>query len=128
MIGILLIFHGSKVSSWNEVADGYKKLLERFFKNVEYGFLEYSKPTIKDAINTLAKKEDIDTIIVVPVFISEGTHYKRDIPKIIGMDNEGYISVDNKRVKIILTDALGVDERIALIIKEKVEKIANNLH
>lgn len=120
-IGILLIFHGSKLASWNQVAEGYKKILEKNFKLVEYGFLEYSKPSIKDSIETLAKM-GADVIIAVPVFISEGAHYKRDIPKIIGADTEGNVDINGKKVKIILTDALGVDDRIAEIIKEKIEK------
>jgi Uncharacterized conserved protein len=113
MIGVLLVLHGSKVSEWKEVAIKYADLLRKYFSVVEYGFIEFNEPSIIDAAKKLIEK-GVDTIVVVPLLFAAGTHFKRDIPKQLQ-------SVSNK-VKIIVAEPIGVDHRVAEILKERVEK------
>lgn len=113
MIGVLLVLHGSKVEEWKEIAKQYADLLRKYFPLVEYGFIEFNQPNITDAAKKLIEK-GVTTIVVVPLLFAAGTHFKRDIPK--------QLQPVSDKVKIIVADPIGVDERVAEILKERVEK------
>ncbi|MFP3065047.1 MAG: CbiX/SirB N-terminal domain-containing protein [Sulfolobus sp.] len=113
MIGILLVLHGSKLNEWKEVAVKYADLLREYFDLVEYGFIEFNSPTITDAVKTLIEK-GATTIVVVPLLFAAGAHFRRDIPKQLE-------EVAKKNVKIIIANPIGVDKRVAEILKERVE-------
>ncbi|BCU70692.1 CbiX/SirB N-terminal domain-containing protein [Stygiolobus caldivivus] len=113
MIGVLLVLHGSKVNEWKEVATKYAELLKRYFSVVEYGFIEFNQPSITEAAERLVEK-GADTIIVVPLLFAAGTHFKRDIPK--------QLEAISGKVKIIVAEPIGVDERVAEVLKERIEK------
>ena len=112
MLGVLLVLHGSKSQDWKEIADQYTNLLRKYFDLVEYGFIEFNTPSITEAAKMLVSK-GADTIVVVPLLFAAGTHFKRDIPKQL---------TEIKNAEIIIADPIGVDERIAEILKERVEK------
>ncbi|WP_405305018.1 CbiX/SirB N-terminal domain-containing protein, partial [Methanobrevibacter sp.] len=92
---------------------------------------------------------DLEKIVVVPVFIAHGLHTKRDIPKLLGIENdfdEDEISGhhhhhhghdhghhhhhhhdhDDEEVhfdgEIVLTDPIGIDARLFEIIKDRVSE------
>ena len=48
--------------------------------------MEIRQPDIPAAFENLKVRADLDKVIVVPVFIANGVHTKRDIPKILGLD------------------------------------------
>ena len=98
------------------------------------------------SIAKLAENNDLERIIVVPVFVAHGLHTKRDIPKILGIESDfneedihshehhhhdhdhGHHHHHHHEVEtadfdgeIILTDPLGIDTRLYKIIKERVE-------
>ncbi|BAB65364.1 CbiX/SirB N-terminal domain-containing protein [Sulfurisphaera tokodaii] len=113
MYGVLLVLHGSKIKEWQDVAIQYANLLRKYFDLVEYGFIEFNQPSITEAAKKLASN-GVDTIIVVPLLFAAGTHFKRDIPKQLE---------EIKGVKIMIAEPIGVDERIAEILKERVEEV-----
>ena len=110
---------------------------------VEYGFMEIREPNIPQTIKKLTDENDLDRIIVVPVFVAHGLHTKRDIPNILGIESdfEGdahhhhhhhghghhhhhhHHDHEDEKVEfegeIILTDPLGVDRRMFEIIKDR---------
>ena len=88
--GILLLSHGSRLKEGEDVIKAYKEMYEEEYPDsiVEYGFMEIRKPGIPESINKLAKNNDLDKIIVVPVFIAHGLHTKRDIPKLLGIESD----------------------------------------
>ena len=47
--------------------------------------MELVEPDIPTAINSLLDKNEIDRLIVVPVFIAPGVHTTNDIPTILGL-------------------------------------------
>ena len=87
--GILLISHGSRLplssETINKLAEMYRH--ETNFK-VGVGYMEIHKPNIPDALDILVKNTEIDTVIVVPVFLAHGMHTTRDIPKILRLNEE----------------------------------------
>ena len=149
--GILLLSHGSRLDDGEEVIKAYKEMYAEEFPEmpVEYGFMEIRKPGIPETINKLTSENDLDKIIVVPVFVAHGLHTKRDIPGLLGIesdyedhddhhhhhhdhdhghghghhhhhhDDEESFEFDGE---IVLTDPLGIDKRMYEIIKDRVSE------
>jgi sirohydrochlorin ferrochelatase len=127
--GILLIGHGSSLPYGRkvilELAHKYK---ERSDFPVEVGFMNVEKPTIRTAINTLAKK-GVSKIIAVPLFIAHGVHTKQDITYMLGLskprEDAGYKKLKQEDIKfegeIVYIEPFGPDPRIADIIGDRVE-------
>ncbi|ALT70063.1 sirohydrochlorin nickelochelatase [Methanobrevibacter millerae] len=88
--GILLLSHGSRLDDGEEVIKAYTDMYREEFPNVavEYGFMEIRKPGIPETINKLTKENDLERIIVVPVFVAHGLHTKRDIPGLLGIESD----------------------------------------
>ena len=88
--GILLLSHGSRLDDGEEVIKAYKEMYEEEFPEIpiEYGFMEIRKPGIPETIKKLSTENDLDKIIVVPVFVAHGLHTKRDIPGMLGIESD----------------------------------------
>ena len=117
---------------------------------VDYAFMEIRKPGIPETIKKLTTENDLEKIIVVPVFVAHGLHTKRDIPDLLGIESDFDIeevschhhdhghshghhhhhhhehSHEEEEFEfdgeIILTDPLGVDKRMYEIIKDRVSE------
>ena len=88
--GILLLSHGSRLDDGEEVIKAYKEMYQEEFPDmpVEYGFMEIRKPGIPETIKKLSTENDLEKIIVVPVFVAHGLHTKRDIPRLLGIESD----------------------------------------
>lgn len=88
--GILLLSHGSRLDDGEEVIKAYKEMYQEEFPDmpVEYGFMEIRKPGIPETIKKLSTENDLEKIIVVPVFVAHGLHTKRDIPGLLGIESD----------------------------------------
>ena len=145
--GILLISHGSRhplaSETFNQIADMFRK--ESDFK-VNVGYMEIHEPNIPKAVNELVEGTEIDTIVAVPVFLAHGMHTTRDIPNILGLNDDEehgkqgekdehtkheenhhghhHHHHDIEKIdfdgKIIYTDPLGADSLVIEIIKNRV--------
>lgn len=90
--GILLVSHGSRLKYNKEFISA---LFDKFEKSCDYpsnfGFMELAEPDIPTAIDALLENNEIDRLIVVPVFIAPGVHTTNDIPTILGLkESEGH--------------------------------------
>jgi sirohydrochlorin cobaltochelatase len=87
--GVLLVTHGSRLNYNKEFATA---LYNKFEKTCEwpssFGFMELCGPSIPESINKLADENDIERLVVVPVFIAPGMHTTHDIPHILGFLEE----------------------------------------
>lgn len=87
--GILLVSHGSRLNYNREfITDVFNQYRKNVNFAVGQGFMELMGPTIPQAINELNKNNDLERLIVVPVFIAPGVHTTHDIPKILGLIDE----------------------------------------
>ena len=150
--GVLLLSHGSRLDDGEEVIKAYKEMYAEEFPDmpVEYGFMEIRKPGISETIKKLTEENDLEKIIVVPVFVAHGLHTKRDIPGLLGIESDyeedhhhhhhdhddhdhghhhghhhhHHHDHDEEPVEfdgeIVLTDPLGIDKRMYEIIKDRV--------
>ncbi|MGN0177054.1 MAG: sirohydrochlorin nickelochelatase [Methanobrevibacter sp.] len=83
--GILLVTHGSRLNYNKEFATA---LYNKFEKNCDlpssFGFMELCGPSIPESINKLVDENELERLVVVPVFIAPGMHTTHDIPHILG--------------------------------------------
>ena len=87
--GILLVTHGSRLNYNKEFATAlYNKFEKTCDVPSSFGFMELCGPSIPESINKLADENDIDRLVVVPVFIAPGMHTTHDIPHILGFLEE----------------------------------------
>jgi sirohydrochlorin cobalto/nickelchelatase len=141
-VGVLLISHGSRLPYGEEVINEVAKLYrEKTHYPVVVSYMNMSQPSIPVAINQLAD-EGVEKIIAIPVFLAHGVHTKQDIPKMLQINNghdlkehehgnhehnhghehsHGQKEVEIRfKGKIIYTEPLGADRRIADIIADRV--------
>ena len=83
--GILLVTHGSRLNYNKEFATA---LYNKFEKSCDlpssFGFMELCGPSIPESINKLVDENDLERLVVIPVFIAPGMHTTHDIPHILG--------------------------------------------
>lgn len=141
--GILLLSHGSRLPQGEEVIKSYVQMFRDEYPEaiVDFAFMEIREPNIPQTVAKMTSENDIEKLIVVPVFIAHGLHTKRDIPKILGIEAEDIedsghhhhhghghhhhhhdheaetVDFDGE---IVFTDPLGIDSRIFEIIKDRV--------
>ncbi len=83
-LGLLLVGHGTRdargVSEFLALADQVAGRLPNVL--VRPGFLEFSAPTVGDAVEAIASR-GVDSMVVVPALLFAAGHAKRDIPRVI---------------------------------------------
>jgi sirohydrochlorin ferrochelatase len=52
------------------------------FEIVEHAFLQYSVPTIDDAVGSCLKR-GVGKVVIVPFFVQPGAHVMKDIPELL---------------------------------------------
>jgi len=121
-IGLIIIGHGSKLPHNRENLEKLADILRKRskFKTVEIAFMVRNKPTIPEAIESLAKK-GVSKIVLIPAFLAPGVHTKREIPELIEL-KEKEPALAAKGIELLYGEPLGADERIAEIIEEKALK------
>ena len=82
--GILICGHGSRnklaISEFEELT---KSIKQRFKDTtVEYGFLEFAKPSLVDGLEKL-RLNSIKKIIAIPAMLFAASHVKNDIPSVL---------------------------------------------
>ncbi|MEO2241827.1 MAG: sirohydrochlorin nickelochelatase [Euryarchaeota archaeon] len=142
MVAVVLVGHGSRLPYNREVLEKLAEYVEEMgdFEAVEVGFMEFSEPSIPEAVKRAAES-GADRIVVVPVFLAHGVHTKRDIPRMLGLepdwegedhghdhghhhhhhDHREHEPVDVD-AEIIYTEPIGADRRIAEIILDRIKE------
>lgn len=80
---IILLAHGSPEKYAKRVLLEIKKKFSKNCNNkktkIYHAFLQFNKPSLEKCLNKIKDSK----IVILPVFISDGRHTKRDLPKII---------------------------------------------
>ena len=94
--GLILFGHGARDPQWAEPMRRVATLIERAHPKlrVELAFLEFLTPTLAESIDSLAKS--CVRIVVVPMFIAQAGHLKRDVPVLLDQARLRYpgLSID----------------------------------
>jgi len=117
---LFVLAHGSKTK---ETEDALKQIMimlekdkDQTFDLLGFGFLQFSKPDFAQGIGNLVNK-GAKEIVIVPMFLFQGNHMKKDIPKALEE-----LQKNHKEVQFILAKHIGVDLRIADIIYERAKE------
>lgn len=117
--GVILISHGSKLSSGN---DGLFKVVEMLramnrWNTVEASFLQLAEPGFPEVVKKTVE-QGVDRIVVVPLLLFKGNHVYKDIPEMLEIEKEKY-----PQVEFIYSNNIGADERIALIAADRIHEV-----
>ena len=115
--GMLLVGHGSKLPYNQELVEKTAALIKAKNKDfiVKCGFMNINTPSIKESLAEF-KKEQIDVLVVVPLFLAKGVHIEQDIPGEIGLPEgakKGTFVLNGKSIPLVYADPIGSDPLLA---------------
>lgn len=114
---ILLVGHGSRRSEANDALVKLEELVGRKRPGtvITHGFLQFAKPDLPEALEKL-DADGVEEVTIVPVFLYEGVHIHEDIPEILDEEAD-----KRPHMRLILAPVLGIDERMAEIVWDRVD-------
>lgn len=116
---VILISHGSKVSSGN---DGLFKVVDMLramnrWDMVEAAFLQLAEPPFSEVVKKIVER-GASRIVVMPLLLFKGNHVFKDIPEMIEEEKKNY-----PHIEFIYSNNIGADERIALIAADRIHEV-----
>jgi sirohydrochlorin cobalto/nickelchelatase len=115
--GMLLVGHGSKMPYNQELVEKTAAFIKA--KNTDFivkcGFMNMNQPSIKDSLEAF-RKEPIDVLVVVPLFLAKGVHIEKDIPGEIGLAEgvkKGTFALNGKSIPLVYAEPIGSDPLLA---------------
>jgi len=119
-IHTIVLGHGSKnkdtVGEFEKTIVRYQMLYPE--ESVSYAFVEFSAPLLEEAVEDLMATEKIETLVIVPLFLSIGNHLTRHLPKRIETLKKKFPDVVFK-----LARHIGADPLICTIIKVRSDEV-----
>lgn len=105
---VVLFGHGARDPEWAGPLRRTREQLQQLAPQlkVELAFLEFMSPTLDEALDRLAG-EGVRSIAVVPLFLAQGGHLKRDLPLLVEAARQRHPAVD-----LALAAAVGEDEGV----------------
>ena len=93
--GFVVFGHGSRVESANQAVRDVAASLARVgsLPYVEAAFLELGEPDLASAVARLVG-QGIRKVVVLPYFLTLGTHLERDLPRLIEVISIKYNDLD----------------------------------
>jgi sirohydrochlorin cobaltochelatase len=79
---VILFAHGARELEWARPLEAVRESLRADGMRVELAFLEIMSPTLEAAAARLAS-EGFATVVVVPLFLAQGKHLKRELPEMV---------------------------------------------
>ena len=113
--GILLFAHGSREAGWARPFESIARHLSGECL-VELAYLEIMKPTLEEAVASLAAR-GAQRVRISPLFLGAGGHVREDLPKLVQAARERHAGVE-----IVLERTIGeraeVTDAIAAVISK----------
>ena len=129
MKGMLLVGHGSKLPYNKELIETTAKFIaeQADMYLVKPGFMSLNTATVEEQLKAF-RSEDIDMLVVVPLFLAKGVHINQDIPEILGLPagvRKGEFQLNGKTVPLVYANPIGSDPLLAeLMLKNASDAIA----
>jgi len=126
---MLLVGHGSTMPYNQELVEKTAAFIRA--QNTDFivkcGFMNMNKPSIKESL-TEFRREPIDVLVVVPLFLAKGVHIEKDIPAEIGLPEgtkKGSFVLNGKTIPLVYADPIGSDPLLAdLMIKNATKALS----
>jgi sirohydrochlorin cobaltochelatase len=117
--GMLLVGHGSTMPYNKELVEKTADMIRAQDNGfiVKSGFMNMNAPTIKEALEDF-RHEQIDTLVVVPLFLAKGVHIEKDIPGEIGLPEgvkKGTFAINGTTIPLVYADPIGSDPLLATL-------------
>jgi len=114
---VLLVGHGSRRKEANDALITLCGLVKRKRPNtlIAHCFLQFAAPDLPGALAGLSA-QGVEEVTIVPIFLYEGIHIQEDIPELLGQEADKY-----PQMRLILAPVLGIDERMAEIVWDRVD-------
>ena len=119
MNGVLVVAHGSRAKETEDTLEAILKMVRAKlpYAVIELAFMEFSERTLEKGISALAVC-GVREIKIVPYFLFSGVHIKEDIPDMAAECARLYPDI-----KITMGEPLGVDERLADILVDRMTQV-----
>ena len=132
LTGFLLVGHGSQKPYNKELIETTANLIaskeDRFL--VKSGFMSINEPKVQDILEEF-KAEDIEKMVVVPLFLAKGVHILIDIPKILGLEegtNAGTFTLANgTEIPLLYASPIGSDPLLADLMIKNADNVLNTI-
>ena len=115
---VILFAHGAREPEWARPFEQVRDRLRSQGVRAELAFLEIMKPSLEEATRALVA-EGRESITIVPLFLAQGGHVKRDLPERIAA-----LKREHPGVELRVTPALGDAPEIVAAISAWVERVA----
>jgi sirohydrochlorin ferrochelatase len=123
--GLLLIGHGSRLPYNKELVE---ETARQMAKTSDYvircAYMEKSTPTITEALTEL-KKEDLDLLVAVPLFLAKGVHILEDIPLLLelqmGSSRGTFALASGRSIPLVYAEPIGNDPLLAKMMLKNAE-------
>jgi sirohydrochlorin cobaltochelatase len=114
---MLLVGHGSKLPYNKELIETTADLIAQKTDDyiVKPGFMSLNTPTVVEQLEAF-RSEDIEMLVVVPLFLAKGVHINQDIPEILGLpegQRHGTFQLNGKTVPLVYANPIGSDPLLA---------------
>ena len=113
---VILFAHGAREPEWALPFESIRDRLRAAGTPVELAFLEFMSPSLDEAAARLAGR-GIETVIIVPLFLAQGAHLKRELPAMVAK-----IRKRHAKTEFRMTSALGEAPEIVAAITEWVQR------
>lgn len=115
---VIILGHGSRSVGADETIRRIAGEVKRSgdYASVEHAFLQYTKPTPRDALEICIKQKPA-RIVIVPFFMQSGAHVTRDIPELVEKAKKQHPGID-----IVVTEYAGAHPLMAKIVEDLVKK------
>ncbi len=115
--GMLLVGHGSTLPYNKELVESTGRMIGEKYPEylVKCAFMNINSPTIPESLEAF-RKEKIDVLLVVPLFLAKGVHILKDIPPLIGLSEgqrKGTFTLNGTSIPLLYADPIGTDPLLA---------------
>jgi sirohydrochlorin ferrochelatase len=129
--GMLLVGHGSKLPYNKELVETTGRLIAEQHPDflVKCAFMNMNTPSIEESLSEF-RKEKIDVLVVVPLFLAKGVHILKDIPELIGLaegKTRGTFTLNGSSIPLIYADPIGSDPLLAELMVKNAKKALSSI-
>ncbi|NLX49192.1 MAG: sirohydrochlorin nickelochelatase [Methanospirillum sp.] len=115
--GLLLVGHGSKLPYNRELIFETGRMIQDRSDafSVRCGFMSIDEPTVDEQLEAF-RHDEIDALVVVPLFLARGVHIEKDIPALLGLSGgqkTGTFRTNGSSIPLAYADPIGVDPLLA---------------